>query len=114
MRAQAPLAPGCKIHFDPQNQWSRASLAYANGSIYVGIGSHCDNNADHISGWMVRYDSTTLQQLDKFNTIEAAAGYELSSIWMSGYSPAIDPNGRVFAVTGNGNYNLGVGMKGYG
>jgi len=108
------LAGGGKIHFDPQNQWSRASLAYANGSIYVGIGSHCDNNAGNISGWMLRYDPTTLKLIDKFNTIEATAGYELSSIWMAGYSPAIDANGRVFSITGNGNYNTGRGMKGYG
>ncbi|HEY1961441.1 MAG TPA: hypothetical protein VGG69_03395 [Rhizomicrobium sp.] len=102
-----------KVHFDPQNQWSRASLAYTNGSIYVGIGSHCDYNAGSISGWMMRYD-TNLNLTGKFNTIEAPAGYELSSIWMAGYSPAIDPNGNVFAVTGNGNYSLKRGSRGYG
>jgi hypothetical protein len=110
---QANLATGGKIHFDPQNQWSRASLAFNNGGIYVGIGSHCDRNAGDISGWVLRYDSN-LKLTDKFNTIEAAAGYELSSVWMAGYSPAIDPAGNVYAITGNGNYNLGKGMKGYG
>lgn len=111
---QANLATGGKMHFDPQNQWSRSSLAYNNGSVYVSIGSHCDNNAGDISGWELRYDASTLKLTGKFNTIDAAAGYELSSIWMSGYSPAIDPNGNVYAITGNGNYNLGKGMKGYG
>ena len=110
---QATLETGGQIHFDPQNQWNRAGLAYANGSIYVGIGSHCDHNSGGISGWMLRYDSN-LQLTGKFNTIEAAAGYELSSIWMSGYSPAIDLNGKVFAITGNGNYSLKAGQKGYG
>lgn len=110
---QAKLATGGKIHFDPQNQWSRTSLAYVDGSLYVGIGSHCDSNAGSISGWMLRYDSS-LNLTAKFNTIEAAAGYELSSIWMAGYSPAIDAAGTVYAITGNGNYNLGRGMKGYG
>ncbi|MFL6690201.1 MAG: hypothetical protein ACJ8IR_08480 [Alphaproteobacteria bacterium] len=111
---QANLATGGTIHFDPQNQWSRSSLAYNNGSIYVSIGSHCDNNAGNISGWELRYDATTLKLTGRFNTIEAAAGYELSSLWMAGYSPAIDPSGNVYAITGNGNYNLGKGMKGYG
>jgi len=111
---RARLATGGKIHFDPQNQWSRSSLAYNNGSIYMGIGSHCDSNAGAISGWVLRYDAATLNLTGKFNTIEAAAGYELSSIWMSGYSVAIDPAGDVYAITGNGNYNLGKGMKGYG
>ncbi|MBV9063557.1 MAG: hypothetical protein JOY77_11615, partial [Alphaproteobacteria bacterium] len=111
---QAKLKTGGVIHFDPQNQWSRSSLAYNNGALYVSIGSHCDNNAGSISGWELRYDPSTLRLTGKFNTIEASAGYELSSIWMAGYSPAIDSNGNVFAITGNGNYNLGKGHKGYG
>ena len=95
---KANLKTGGKIHFDPQNQWSRSSLAYNNGSIYMGIGSHCDNNAGAISGWVLRYDANTLKLTGKFNTIEAAAGYELSSIWMSGYSVAIDPTGNVYGL----------------
>jgi hypothetical protein len=101
----APLKGGGTIGFDPQNQWSRASLAYANGSIYVGIGSHCDNNAGNISGWLLRYN-TRLKLKHAFNTIEAPAGYELSSIWMTGFAPAIDPSGNVFVVTGNGAYHF--------
>lgn len=110
---RANLATGGQIHFDPQNQWNRASLAYANGTIYVGIGSHCDNNAGDISGWLLRYD-TNLDVIDKFNTIKASAGYELSSIWMSGYAPAIAPDGRVYAITGNGYFNRARGHKGFG
>ncbi|HEY4115442.1 MAG TPA: hypothetical protein VGM17_15405 [Rhizomicrobium sp.] len=111
---RAKLETGGTIHLDPQNQWSRSSLAYNNGSLYVSIGSHCDNNAGSISGWELRYDTSTLKLTAKFNTIEASAGYELSSIWMAGYSPAIDASGNVYAITGNGNYNLGRGAKGYG
>jgi hypothetical protein len=109
----ANLATGGKIHFDPQNQWNRASLAYANGKVYVGIGSHCDNNAGNISGWMLAYDSN-LKIVAKFNTIKASAGYELSTFWMSGYSPAIAPDGRVYGITGNGYYSNARGHKGYG
>jgi len=108
------LKTGGKIHFDPQNQWSRSALAYNNGSIYMGIGSHCDNNAGDISGWVLRYDASTLKLTGKFNTIEASAGYELSSVWMSGYSVALDTDGNVYAITGNGNYSLAKGRKGYG
>jgi hypothetical protein len=110
---QANLETGGKIHFDPQNQWNRASLVRSGNNIYVGIGSHCDNNAGQISGWILRYDPN-LHLLGKFNTIEATAGYELSSVWMSGYAPAVDANGNVFAVTGNGNYSTKKGQKGYG
>lgn len=113
IRPRGRLTTGGKIHFDPQNQWNRASLAYQNGSIYMGVGSHCDNNAGNISGWMLRYD-TNLNLVDKFNTIKASAGYELSSIWMAGFAPAIGPDGRVYAITGNGYYNAAKGHKGYG
>jgi len=111
---QTKLKGGTIMHFDPQNQWNRASLAYNNGSLYVGIGSHCDNNAGGISGWLLRYDAKKLKLVDKFNTIEAPASYELSSVWMSGYSPAIGPDGKVYAITGNGNYSLHKGQIGYG
>ncbi|MGD0192040.1 MAG: hypothetical protein ABSD74_14970 [Rhizomicrobium sp.] len=110
----ATLKTGGKIHFDPQNQWNRSGLVYANGSIYFGVGSHCDNNAGAISGWVLSYDAATLKPSGKFNTIEAAAGYELASVWMSGYAVAVDAENDILAVTGNGNFNTGKGMKGYG
>ena len=112
---RAKIVKGGTLHFNPQNQWNRASLAYSNGSIYVGVGSHCDNRADEISGWMLRYDATNLNLLNAFNTIERSEGYELSSIWMSGYSPAISPDGgKVYAVTGNGAFNLTKKGTNYG
>ena len=100
----AKLKSGGTISFDPQNQWSRASLAYTNGNLYVGIGSHCDNNAGGISGWLLNYKASDLKLLHHFHTIETSAGYELSSIWMAGFAPAIDANGNLFVVTGNGAY----------
>ena len=110
----ATLKTGGTLHFDPQNQWARTSLVYRNGTIYIGVGSHCDNHAGSISGWLLGYDATTLKLSGRFNTIKAAAGYELASIWMSGFAPAIDDRGDVLAVTGNGNYSLQKGEEGYG
>lgn len=95
------------ISFDPQNQWNRASLAFDNGNLYVGIGSHCDNNSGGISGWLLDYDATKLKLLHHFHTIETAEGLELSSIWMTGFAPAIDGKGNVFVVTGNGAFGRG-------
>ena len=111
---KATLENGGKIHFDPQNQWNRSGLLFANGSIYMGIGSHCDHNSSSISGWVLRFDPSTLDQTGKFNTIEASAGYELASVWMSGYAVASDPAGNIFAVTGNGNFSQTKGEIGYG
>ena len=97
----ATLQDGSTLAFDPKNQWNRAGLAVGSGSIYIGIGSHCDNNAGAISGWLLRY-SLALAPMAAFHTIQTPNSYELASIWMSGFAPAIDPAGNVFVVTGNG------------
>jgi hypothetical protein len=100
---KAKLRSGGTINFDPQNQWSRAALAYNNGNIYIGIGSHCDDNADAVSGWLLQYSASTLQLLHHFHTISTSQPtYELAGIWGAGFAPAIDANGNVFVVTGNG------------
>ncbi len=98
----ATLAGGGTVSFDPQNQWNRAGLATDGASIYVGIGSHCDNNSGSITGWLLRYNAV-LAPLGAFNTIQTSrAGGELASIWMTGFAPALDPLGNLFVVTGNG------------
>ncbi len=106
---KASLRNGGTVSFDPQNQWNRTSLALDNGNLYVGIGSHCDDNAGGISGWLLDYDPASLTLLHHFHTIETSEGYELSSIWMTGFAPAIDSSGNVFVVTGNGAYDNKAG-----
>ena len=102
--ASAQIADGSTLSFDPRNQYSRAGLAYNNGSIYIGIGSHCDNVINNITGWLLRYN-TNLKLKAAFHTIETpSTGLELAGIWMSGFAPAIDPSGRVYVVTGNGDF----------
>jgi hypothetical protein len=102
----ATLSDGSTVAFDPQNQWNRASLAYSKGYLYMGIGSHCDNNSGSITGWLLRY-STSLKLQNAFHTIETQGGNELASIWMTGFAPAIDASGNVFVVTGNGDFTPG-------
>jgi hypothetical protein len=97
----AKLANGQVLTFDPQNQWNRSSLAYNNGALYIAIGSHCDNNAYGTSGWLLSYDGS-LNAQNAFHTIVTPHGYELASIWMTGFAPAIDSAGNVFVATGNG------------
>jgi len=104
---KAKFKNGGTVNFDPQNQWSRASLAYNNGTVYVAIGSHCDHNAGAISGWLLNYDAATLKLVHHFHTIENSSGYELASIWMAGFAPAIDSSGNVFVITGNGDFEKG-------
>src|SRR4029079_10245155 len=81
-------------------------LGWAGGTLYLAASSHCDSNAGRISGWVLRYGSD-LKQQGAFSTIHTPAGYELAAIWMSGFAPAIDDDGSVFAITGNGNWAKG-------
>ena len=102
----ATLSSGKPLVFDSQYQYTKASVASANGTVYVSVSSHCDRNKGNISGWLLGYNATTLKTTNQFHTIEThEPGLELASIWMSGFAPAIDGNGNVFFITGNGAFN---------
>jgi len=111
--ASVKMSNGSTINFDPQNEQSRTSLAFASGALYVGIGSRCDNNAGNIVGWMLKYD-TSLNQVASFATAEDTTRYLLDSIWMTGYASAIDASGNIFSVTGNGAFDAATGGHDYG
>jgi hypothetical protein len=106
LAASKTLSDGSTLSYSPALQWIRAGLAFNNGSVYVAASSHCDRSAGTIAGWLMRYD-TTLAQQGAFATMDTPAGYELAAFWASGFAPAIDTDGSVFAVTGNGNFSKG-------
>jgi hypothetical protein len=88
------------VRFDPTFLFSRASLLVANGRVYVGFSSICDQGPYH--GWLLAYDEQTLSLVSVFNvTPDAAAG----GIWQGGDGPAAAPGGDIYAVTGNGPFN---------
>ena len=86
--------------FDPLMQNQRPGLMLANGMVYVGYASHCDKEPYH--GFLMAYDAKTLTQVGVFNT--SPTGSE-ASIWQSGQPPAVDPEGNIFVVTGNGSWD---------
>ncbi len=86
--------------FDPLMQNQRPALALANGKVYVGYASHCDQQPYH--GFLFAFDASTLQQRAVFNTSPSGEG---ASIWQSGQAPAIDEAGNIFVVTGNGTWD---------
>jgi outer membrane protein assembly factor BamB len=81
-----------------QNQ--RPALMLANGMVYAGYASHCDKDPYH--GFLMAYDAKTLQQVSVLNT--SPTGTE-ASIWQSGQGPAVDAEGNVYVVTGNGSWD---------
>jgi hypothetical protein len=110
---RARLADGKLITYDPQSEYNRASLAWANNSLYVALGAHCDLKLSTTTGWLLRY-SRNLVLLHAFNTIQRSASLEMAGIWMGGSAPAVDETGNIFVVTGNGSYNPQTGASNYG
>ena len=90
-------APG----FDPLMQWQRPGLLLDSGIVYVAFGSHCD--VEPFNGWITGYAAQTgLPQSASFLTTGAGLG---ASVWQSGRGIASDGNGKLFAVTGNGDFD---------
>jgi uncharacterized protein (TIGR03437 family) len=91
---------GGKIAFDATQQLQRPGLMLSNGTLYIGFGSHAD--AGNYHGWLLGYDTSTLQVKSVFNS---SPNGRQSAFWHSGRAPAIDSNGDVYAVTGNGDFD---------
>ncbi len=86
--------------FDPLWQNQRPALMLDHGNVYIGYSSHCDKG--HYHGFLLSYDAATLKQT---GVIDTSPGGEGASIWQSGQAPAIDDNGDIYFVTGNGSWN---------
>ena len=85
------------VNFDPLRNNQRQGLALVNGVVYISYASHCDLNPFH--GWILGYNSTTLQQQIVYN--DTPNGEE-GGIWESGMGIAADAQGSIYVVTGNG------------
>ena len=64
-----------------------------NNTVYAAFTSFCDNIPSKTRGWVLGWQTDTLKSLDKIITNKLATSpqtYFLSTIWMSGYGPAVD------------------------
>lgn len=91
---------GGVVTFYPDFELPRASLAIANGNVYVSFGSYADNHPWH--GWVFSYDEATVTRQAVWCVTPSGYG---GSVWMGGGAPAIDKSGNVYVTTGNGDYN---------
>jgi uncharacterized protein (TIGR03437 family) len=90
-----------QLPFFPAEHIQRPGLLLANGTVYIGFGSHGDFEPWH--GWIMAYNASDIQQQTAvFCTTPSAAGV---AVWQSGRGLAADPNGEVYAATGNGTYD---------
>jgi hypothetical protein len=78
----------------------RPGLLLLNGTVYLGFGSHGDNDPYH--GWLIAYNATTLQQVAVFNvTPNGGRG----AIWQGGGGISADADGNIYIVTANGTFD---------
>jgi hypothetical protein len=107
--ASQTLNNGTIFNFNATYQRQRTALLLANGSIYAGFGSFCDFSANLSRGWLLGWTAGTLAPFpsNRLNNQLATSPDEffLSSVWMSGYGPAVDDAGNILFVTGNSDYS---------
>ena len=77
----------------------RASLALANGRVYVSYGGNAGDCGSY-HGWVVGVSETPPARRVSF---QVAADGEGGAIWQSGGAPAIDSAGNLYVTTGNAN-----------
>jgi hypothetical protein len=99
------------ISFNPMQQLQRPALTLAGGVVYAAYAAY--NDTDPYHGWVIGFQTGTLQQLTNyvFNDSPNSHGSTSSGevgrggIWMSGSGLAVDDNTNLYVVTGNGAFD---------
>jgi outer membrane protein assembly factor BamB len=103
------LSGGGSYAFTASASRQRAALLEANGAIYAGFASYCDQAANVSRGWVLGWSAATLAPLPAAELIDRQANspndFFLSSVWMAGYGIAADEQGNLLFVTGNSDYS---------
>lgn len=103
------------VSFNAGSENQRPGLALYNGVVYVSWASHEDTDPYH--GWIIGFSTTNLAAVVVFNSTPNqvnGASYARGGIWMSGGAPAVDANGYLYCITGNGTFDANVGGSNYG
>ena len=98
------------VTFDPAMGNQRPGLALVNGQIFIAWASHEDSTPNY-HGWVMSYSASTLLQTGIFCVSPNSTQSRSGGIWMWGRAPAVDSNGRVYYMTGNGDWD---GVTEYG
>ena len=96
------------VIFDPAQYKERAGLTLSNGMVYTTWASHCD--AYPYTGWIIGYDATTLAQTQVLNITPNG---NLGAIWMAGAAPAVDADGYIYFLDGNGTFDTTLSTNGF-
>ncbi len=94
--------------FDPKQYAERAALLLVNGELFLTWTSHCDMG--RYNGWIMAYDARTLKQSSVLNLTPSG---DEGAIWQSGAGPAADPQGNVYVMLGNGDFDTSLDERGF-
>jgi hypothetical protein len=100
--ASYPRSSGGTVTFDTRQELQRAGLALLNGTVYVAWGAHED--ASPWYGWLIGYTYNGMG-FTQAAVLNVAPDTGESGIWMGGGAPAVDAAGRLYATTGNGQFD---------
>ena len=88
-------------NFVPLYHLQRPALLLNNGTVYIGFGSHGDNNT--WQGWLMAYSASTLGQQWVWHSTDPTNGNNFNgALWGSGNGPALDASGNIYVETANG------------
>lgn len=102
------LAPAVVLEtpgLNAKNQKQRAGLALAGGVLYVALGG------DGSRGLLLAYDATTLVRKAVWSSTPTGKD---GGIWQAGQAPAVDADGHIYLMTGNGTFGANAGGTNYG
>ncbi len=98
------------LTFDPALHFQRPGLLLENGKVYIGFGSH-GNDQQPFHGWLFGYDAATLQQTTHICLTPNGNG---GGVWTGGQGLTADASGNIYVSTGNGTLDANTGGKDYG
>jgi hypothetical protein len=89
-----------RVYFNVNRQMNRPGALLYDGNIYLGFGSHGDVSPYH--GWLLSFNAGTLALDGVFNSTPNGGQ---GGIWQAGGRPAVDEQGYLYVMTGNGTFD---------
>ncbi len=101
-QAAVTVSGQSRIYLNAVRHMCRPALQLYSGRIYVGVGSHGDNQPYH--GWILTYDASTLVCNGAWNPTPNSSEGE-GGIWQGGGGVVIDSSGYIYFEIGNGAFD---------
>jgi hypothetical protein len=97
------------VTFAAVPQLQRPGLVLTNGQVIIAFGWLRDRGAFH--GWVVAYDASSLKRTGVFLTTPNGSH---GGNWQAGGTPVVDPQGNLYVITGDGEFDAYDGGADYG